>query len=309
MIVKLFYKRTDLSKMSLVFSIQIELKSLVLKGREVYRPSLLLGIDDYLPTPLPWQAKNQELTQSYDIKRAFEFMINVDVFKTVNSWPITFFLTMQKDQVIVGSAKYEFKALIANALNRCGQSERVEIEAIFWNKEFDDKGKLCFSISCEYIPGNEHKSHVEIFASQPIQYKQLNKSTYEPRIENNDNENTHKSRRSRRASQSKNISKISQTDDYDFESEGVTVKSTANAQDVSSGSSEYIESEKVSRSEHSLLDGHKSFKAAQRTNQSRLESAQKSFVSTSRSKLKNTHQTTSTAKAPVSSSNDFVDEF
>ena len=301
--------------MTLVFSIQLELKSLTLKGREVYRPSLSLGIDDYLPTPLPWQSKGQDLTQFFEIKKAFEFMMNIDVFKTINSWPITFFLTMQQDQIIVGSAKYEFKALIANALNRCGQSERVEIEAIFRNKDFEDKGRLHFAISCEYIPGNEHKSHVEIFASQPIQYRQVAKSSYEPRVENAeyDNENHHRSRHSSKVRQSKNTSRFSKAEDDDFESEEVipksTTRSTANTQEISSGSSEYVESEKPSKSEHSLLDGHKSFKAAQRTNQSKLESAQRSFLSANRSSLRNTQQTNPTPKAPVSFSNDFVDEF
>ena len=143
--------------MSLVFSIELDVKSLSIAKKFKFIPSISLSVGDNDAVFLPWVPQNQN--QNYEINKLYQIMIAVDVFKAVESWPFTISVAMQKDQVIVGSAKFEFKYLLASALALCGRSELKSLEATLLSKDNVEIGILCFDSLIEYFPGNEHKSN------------------------------------------------------------------------------------------------------------------------------------------------------
>lgn len=230
--------------MSLVFAVEIELKKLVIKADYVFTPQLSITVADNEPTAFPWEppADEAEATQ-FDIKKTYQIMISTDLFKAIKSWPVSFNVAMQRDSVIIGTTKYEFKPMLASALNLIGRSKSKDIEAIMRDSYRKEVARLYLTATVEYFPGNEHTKTVEIIASQPL-VPPPSEKTFTPKLEN-------------------------------------TGKSESSMQDsevsiYSSSSAGFVHvSDESSHSDKSLLQGHSTFKTASEANKSRMDTIQR----------------------------------
>ena len=242
--------------MSLVFAVEVELKSLTIRSDVIYTPSLLIKISDNEETIFPWEP--EEESQSFDINKTYQIMVSTDLFNAIKSWPITFSVAMRKDQIITGSSTYEFRPMLANALALCGRSKSKQINAILKDKNHKEAGRLNLVATIEYIPGNEHTQTVEVIASQPIKVRDQSQQAYQPKMESMPSSETIES------------TEISQSD--------VSVHSinSSSTQNNNNNSSSGV-------TDNSLLQGHSNFKSASQTNRSRLSTAQKTLHSTTKS--------------------------
>ena len=254
--------------MSLVFAVEVELKTLSIRSDVIYTPSLSIKISDNEETIFPWEP--EEESQTYDINKTYQIMVATDLFNAIKSWPITFSVSMAKDQIITGSTTYEFRPMLASALALIGRSKSKQINAILKDKNHKEAGRLNFVATVEYLPGNEHTQTVEVIASQPIKVYEQTQQTYQPKMESMPSSETIES------------TEISESD--------VSVHSI--------NSSSHRNNSSSAVSDNSLLQGHSNFKSASQTNKSKLSTAQKTLHSTTKSTT--TQQTTFT--------NDFEDD-
>lgn len=257
--------------MSLVFSVEVNLKTLTITGDIIFTPSLSITISDNEETVFPWTPTEKESqNQNFEIKKTYQIMVATDLFSAIKSWPISFNIATQEDSVVIGSTVFEFKPMLANALSACGRSKSKEIEAVMKNQDRKEIARLKLVATVEYIPGNEHSETVEIIASQNIDVKKSQEKTYQPKLE------------------SSQIREETELEDSDV-----------SVQSLSSSSKEYT-------SEKSLLDGHSNFKSAGQTNRSKLSSAQRNLSSTNKSNR--TGITKYSSALGSTFANDFIDE-
>lgn len=265
--------------MSLVFTLDIEIKTLTLLGKTVFRPSISVSIEGANPTILPLDIEdNDEQKQFFEIRKIYQIMVTVDVFKAIDSWPFTFNVSMEHDEIIVASTTYELRPLIAAALANCGQSPKKEFEAKLRTREgHKEIAALDVGLQAKYIPGNEHKKPVEIITSRQITAKQYNDSVFVPKKENS------------------------------FEESGSSISSeNVSIESISS------ESQDDFTQNSSLLQGHESFKAAGDANRSKLETTQRSMFSTvnqsAHSRRMSYTANSSAFRTGGTFTNDFIDE-
>ena len=259
--------------MSLVFAVEVELKTLSLKQDVIYTPSLSIQISDNEETIFPWTPSDDEAENTnFDINKTYQIMVATDLFNAIKSWPIKFNVAMQQDQVITGSTTYEFKPMLASALALCGRSKSKALNAVLKDQNQKVAARLNVVVTVEYIPGNEHTETVEVIASQPIKVQEEAPKVYQPKMES--------------VSTTPEDTEISQSD--------VSVNSLSSS----------YESRHSSTHDSSLLQGHSSFKAASQTNRSKLSSAQKTLQST-RSQQISRYQSTA---GPNTFTTDFIDE-
>lgn len=157
-----------MTQVSLVFSVEILLKQIKITKVGVVKPSLSVTIVKNNPRIL-WQADDTvQDGQDILIERAYQILVATDVFEATKTWKVGFNLTMQHDQVPLGTCTFECKSLIASALASCGASPSVSREGKFLDHHKDKAGELSFALRVIYFPGSEHRNDVEIILSRPI---------------------------------------------------------------------------------------------------------------------------------------------
>ena len=155
--------------MSLVFSVNIYLKELELKDIGMIQPSICVSIANKGINYL-WKGEEKYRDgEIINIDRAYQIMLTTNIFEAINQWKFQLLLTMARDQVPLGTSTFDFKPLIASALQRYGESVCIPLEANF-HKMISNI--IIATLKCKvkilYHPGTEHEKPVEIFMYQSI---------------------------------------------------------------------------------------------------------------------------------------------
>lgn len=173
--------------MSLVFSVEIYLNQISFKNVGVVQPSISVSIDKNNPQIL-WTSENKvNDAQSITIGRAYQIMVTTDVFDAINSWKFGINLTMNKDQVPLGTCTFEFKPLIASALATCHSSPTISSQGAIRDFQKEIVAVISFNARVVYYPGSEHKQTVEIFLSRPLKREPPHDTYYKPQLQNSSN--------------------------------------------------------------------------------------------------------------------------
>lgn len=169
--------------MSLVFSVNVYLQDLKLIAVGLIQPSISVSIANKGMNVL-WKSDGKvQDGDDLNIDKAYQLMLTSDVFKAIDQWKIRFSLTMAFDQVSLGTATFDFKPLVAGALQNYGSSSCVPLIANF-HEPIKNTVIACLNLKAKvlYHPGTEHQSPVEIFMVQHIESPPPQENLYSLRL-------------------------------------------------------------------------------------------------------------------------------
>ena len=178
--------------MSLVFSVNIYLDELELKDIGMIQPSIRVSIANKGVNYL-WKGKEKQRDGDIiAIDRAYQIMLTTNIFDAINEWKFQLQLTMAQDQVPLGTSTFDFKPLIASALQRYGESQCIPLKANFHEPKSNMIiATLKIKVKIIYHPGTEHEKPIEIFMIQEFRDNNIShENQVSPRIEVNDSRST-----------------------------------------------------------------------------------------------------------------------